>query len=173
MKIHEPRPQVSDLLRQTRAQLVSFSQMADTKANILLSIASVLLSISLSKATDPSFTLSIITLIVFLLITIFLALLTVIPNFQILPHKKRSTNDYDYNPLFFGDYADIPFDEYVKHFEQIMNDSNQTYELMLKEIYYAGVYLQKTKYNYIKYAYISFFIGLIASTGIYLVQNFL
>ena len=173
MHISEPRPQLNEMLRETRANLVRFSQMADTKANILLSIASVLLTISLTKVTEPAFTLSIIVLVGFLLVTIFFALITVIPNLRVFQRKKRSINDPDYSPLFFGDYADIPYDEYAGHLEEIMNDSDRTYEVMIKEIYYAGIYLQKTKYNVLKYGYTFFFIGLIASTAIYFVQSFL
>jgi len=172
MHISEPRPQINDMLRETRANLVRFSQMADTKANILLSISSVLLTISLTKVTDPAFTLSVTVLVGFLLVTIFFALITVIPNFKVFRHKKRSTKDPDYNPLFFGDYVDTPYAEYAGHLEEIMNDSDRTYEAMIKEIYYAGIYVQKTKYNVLKYGYTFFFIGLIASTAIYFVRNF-
>jgi hypothetical protein len=45
MHIHGPRSQLNHILRETRLHLISFSQMADTKPNILLSISSVLLSI--------------------------------------------------------------------------------------------------------------------------------
>ena len=37
MNIEQPRSQIDYMLRETRNQLVNFSQMADIKANILLS----------------------------------------------------------------------------------------------------------------------------------------
>jgi hypothetical protein len=151
--------------------LVVYSQMADTKANILLSVSSVLLSISLTKIADTRFTASIIALVGFLLITIFLALMTVIPRVQGFRHKKFSVHDPDYSPLFFGDYVDISYDEYAKDLEEIMNDSDRAYEAMVKEIYYAGVYLVKNKYKYIRSGYLFFFTGLIVSTLIFFLQN--
>jgi uncharacterized membrane protein len=171
MHIHEPRAQLDHLFRQTRMNLVVYSQMADTKANILLSISSVLLSISLTQIDDTRFTASIIVLVGFLLITIFLALMTVIPRVHGFLHKKYSVHDPDYSPLFFGDYVDIPYDEYAKDMEEIMNDSDRSYEVMLKEIYDAGVYLVKNKYLYIRAGYMFFFAGLITSTLIFFVQN--
>ena len=54
-----------------------------------------------------------------------------------------------------------------------MNDSDMTYEIMVKDIYYAGVYLLRTKYRYIRLAYLYFFTGLIVSTLIYFVQHFI
>jgi len=173
MHITEPRQQLDHMLRQTRMNLVNFSQMADTKAHILLSLSSVLLSLSLTQVSNPRLTLSIIGLDAFLLITIFFALLTVIGKVKVVDRKKHSTHDSDYSPLFFGNYGDISYDEYTKNFEEIMNDPDKTYEIMVKDIYYAGAYLLKTKYKYIRLAYLYFFTGLIVSTLIYFIQHFI
>lgn len=173
MQIKDPRQQLDHMLRQTRNNLVSFSQMADTKAHILLSLSSVLLSLSLTQIADPRFTLTIIGLDIFLLITIFFALLTVIGKVKLFDRKRHSVRDSDYSPLFFGNYGDVPYDEYAKHFEGIMNDSDATYEIMVKDIYYAGKYLLQIKYRYIRLAYLYFFTGLIVSTLIYFIQHFL
>ena len=173
MQIKEPRQQLDHMLRQTRNNLVSFSQMADTKAHILLSISSVLLSLSLTQISDPRFMLTVIGLDIFLLITIFFALLTVIGKVKVVDRQKHSVRDADYSPLFFGNYGDVPYNEYAKHFEEIMNDSDATYEIMIKDIYYAGKYLLQTKYRYIRLAYLYFFTGLIISTLIYVIQHFL
>ena len=173
MQITEPRQQLDHMLRQTRMNLVAFSQMADTKAHILLSLSSVLLSLSLTRIADSRYSLAIFGLDVFLLITIFFALLTVIGKVKVFDRNKHSVLDKDYSPLFFGNYGDIPYSEYAKHFEEIMNDSDATYEIMVKDIYYAGKYLLQIKYRYIRLAYLYFFTGLIVSTLIYFVQHFL
>src|SRR4030095_13075354 len=173
MHIADPRQQLDHMLRQTRNNLVSFSQMADTKAHILLSISSVLLSLSLTQIADPRFTLTIMGLDIFLLITIFFALFTVIGKVNVFDRQRHSVRDAYYSPLFFGNYGDVPYDEYAKHFEEIMNDSDATYEIMVKDIYYAGKYLLQTKYKYIRLAYLYFFTGLIISMMIYFIQHFL
>lgn len=171
MQIHEPRQQLDHMLRETRIHLISFSQMADTKANILLSISSVMLSISLARFSDPRFTDALMTLVVFLLIAIFFALMTVIPKIQVRRQMHHSVNDPTYSPLYFGDYADIPYNEYAQNLEEIMNDPNHTYEMMVKEIYYSGVYLVKNKYRYIRLGYIFFFAGLFITTIIYFIES--
>lgn len=173
MHINQPSSQIDHMLRQTRMNLVAFSQMADTKAHIILSLASVLLSLSLTRIADPRFTLSLAGLDLFLLVTIFFALLTVIGKLKVFDRKKHSVNDPDYSPLFFGDYGDIPYDEYAQNFADIMNDSDATYEVMVKDIYFAGTYLLRTKYKYIRLAYLYFFTGLIVSSFIYMLQNLL
>jgi Pycsar effector protein len=171
MHITDPRTQLDHMIRQTRNNLVTFSQMADTKAHILLSLSSVLLSLSLTQAHDPRFIASVTGLDLFLLITIYFALLTVVGRFQVFNRRKNSVNDPDYSPLFFGNYGDIPYNEYAEHLAEVMNDSDATYEIMVKDIYYSGRYLLQTKYRYIRLAYIFFFVGLIVSVGLYFVQN--
>ena len=114
---------------------------------------------------------SLMVLVGFLLVTIFLALMTVIPKLHGFRPKKHSVHDPTYSPLYFDDYADIPYDEYAQNMEEIMNDSNRTYETMVKEIYYSGVYLVKNKYKYIRSGYMFFFAGLIVSTLIYFIVN--
>ena len=173
MQIHEPRPQLDHMIRQTRNNLVSFSQMADTKAHILLSLSSVLLSLSMTQLHDQRFTLSVTGLDFFLLITIYFALLTVIGKVKIFNRRKHSVNDADYSPLFFGNYGDVPYTDYAKNFEEVMNDPDATYEIMVKDIYFAGKYLIQTKYKYIRLAYLFFFAGLIVSLVLYFVQNIL
>jgi Pycsar effector protein len=173
MQIRDPRQQLDHMLRQTRNNLVSFSQMADTKAQILLSLSSVLLSLSLTQIHEPRLTLALAGLDIFLLITIYLALMTVIGKVSVFKRRKHSVNDHDYSPLFFGNYGDIPYDEYARHFAEIMNDSDATYEIMVKDIYYAGTYLLRTKYKYMRLAYLCFLAGLIVSCTLYFLQNFL
>lgn len=173
MRITEPRQQLDHMLRQTRMNLVSFSQMADVKAHILLSLSSVLLSLSLTQISNPRFTLVLAGLDVFLLVTVFFALLAVIGKVKVIHRKKHSVRDPDYSPLFFGNFGDVPYDEYAKNFEEIMNDPDRTYEIMVKDIYYAGVYLLRTKYKYIRLSYLSFFTGLFVSVVIYFIQNLL
>ena len=171
MHINEPRTQLDHMIRQTRHNLVAFSQMADTKAQILLSLSSVLLSLSLTQIHDPRLTMAITGLDVFLLITIYLALLTVIGKVKVFNLRKHSVKDRDYSPLFFGNYGDVPYNEYAEHFAEIMNDSDASYEVMVKDIYYSGVYLLTTKYKYMRLSYLFFFAGLIVTVLIYFIQN--
>ena len=152
--------------------LVNLSQMTDTKAHILLSISAVLVSLSFTQLSEPHFVYSVTALTLFLLITIFFALLTVIGKVRIIDCKRHTTNDADYSPLFFGNFGDIPYHDYARDFAEILNDSGKTYEIMVKDIYYAGAYLLNTKYKYIRPAYLYFFASLIVSTLIYFIQNF-
>jgi hypothetical protein len=97
----------------------------------------------------------------------------VIGKVKIFNRKKHSVHDPDYSPLFFGNYGDVTYNEYLKHFEGVMNDADATYEIMVKDIYYAGKFLLQTKYKYIRMAYLYFFAGLIVTIILYFIQNIL
>jgi hypothetical protein len=169
----EPRLQLDHMLLQTRRQLIDFSIMADTKANILLSISSVITTLVLTRVTDPKLMSAAVVLLFFLLPTVLMALLTLIPNIRTFGKQKRSVTDPDFNPLFFGDYSRVKHSDYMTHMEEILNDPSRTYEIQLNELYFAGRYLQYTKYNYVKLGYIFFFIGIISSTIVYVIENIL
>jgi len=173
MQIKDPRVQLDHVLLQSRRQLIDYSTMADTKANILLSISSVIATIVLTRVTDPKLKIAAAVLLVFLLLTALMALLTLTPNIGIFGAKKRTIADPDFNPFFFGDYANVKYGDYMAHMEELLNDPSRTYETQVKELYFAGVYLQKTKYNYVKLGYIFFFIGLVCSTIVYLIETVL
>jgi len=113
----EPRVQLDHMLLQTRRQLIDFSIMADTKANILLSISSVITTLILTRVTDPKVMSAAVVLLCFLLPTVLMALLTLIPNIRTFGKQKRSVTDPDFNPLFFGDYSRVEHDEYMAHME--------------------------------------------------------
>jgi hypothetical protein len=161
------------MLLQTRRQLIDFSIMADTKANILLSISSVIATLVLTRVTDLRLMSAAIVLLFFLLLTVLMALLTLIPNIRTFRKQKRSVTDPDFNPLFFGDYASVKHADYMTHMEEVLSDPHRTYEIQLNELYFAGRYLQYTKYNYVKLGYIFFFMGIISSTVVYIIENVL
>jgi len=173
MQIKDPRVQLDHVLLQSRRQLIDYSTMADTKANILLSISSVIATIVLTRVTDPKLKIAAAVLLVFLLLTALMALLTLTPNIGIFGAKKRTISDPDFNPFFFGDYANVKYGDYMAHMEELLNDPSRTYETQVKELYFAGVYLQKTKYNYVKLGYIFFFTGLVCSAIVYLIETVL
>jgi hypothetical protein len=71
------------------------------------------------------------------------------------PKRSRFKRGPLFNPLFFGDFAAMTFDEYAKEMEGILNDPSLSYEAQVKEIYAIGLYLQNRKYKYLRYAYVS------------------
>lgn len=167
----QSRGDIDFMLTESRSQLLNLSQMADIKANILLSIASVIATVAIAKYTDPTWSTPVIVLVVFLMGSIFCALMTVVPSMRLLRPRKITVNDPNFNSLFFGDFALVPYKDYIEHMDGVLNDVSRLYEAQLREIYYAGKYLHSKKFVYIKYGYILFFLGVISSVMIFLIDN--
>ena len=48
--------------------------------------------------------------------------------------------------------------------ENILNDPSQLYQAQVREIYALGTFLAKKKYRFLRLAYLTFLIGILATT---------
>src|ERR1700757_728032 len=67
------------ILRTAQQHHVALSSMADTKASIIITVSSIVLTISLGRMGDPALRASVITLTGFTLAALLLAILAVLP----------------------------------------------------------------------------------------------
>lgn len=70
MNIPQPGSHLDHLIRQTRWHHAQLSSMADVKANMMLTISSVVLTLSVRYLTEPLFRPAAIVLIFFCLLTV-------------------------------------------------------------------------------------------------------
>lgn len=160
MNIIEPRQDIDRVLAQTRAHHVQLSAMADVKANIMLTLSSLLVTFSIRYLSDPVLRWPVIVLIIFCTITMLMAAYAVMPKAS--SRNYRPTRE-SRNMLFFGNFLNMNVDDYLEVMEQILSDHNQVYEEQVREVYELGLFLGKKKYRFIRYAYISFIAGMVAS----------
>jgi hypothetical protein len=174
MKVNQPAQYLDHMLRQTRAHHVQLSSMADLKANMLLTISSVMVTMTAPHVFNPRFGVCAFILIVFSLTAILCAAYAVMPK---LRAKKANEPQPDlrnpgFNLLFFGDFTHLTYPEFEASMEEVMNDPNRTYEVQVREIYTLGVFLSQKKYRFLRYAYIAFLSGLLVSGFSLLIQYF-
>ncbi|MCX8109690.1 MAG: DUF5706 domain-containing protein [Syntrophorhabdaceae bacterium] len=163
MKIEQPGSHIDHLLSITRNHHIQLSSMADLKANILLTMASLVITFSVRYITEMNLRYVAFTLIAFCIITIVMAAYAVMPKVPLkINEAKKNLKDPNFNLLFFGDFQYITYEEFKEEIEEALNDPSKTYELALKEIYTLGKFLQK-KYFFVKLAYISLIAGFLAS----------
>jgi hypothetical protein len=139
--------------------------MADMKANILLTMASVVLTLSVRYISEPHLKWATFILIVFCLITIGLATYAVMPKipFSLKTEANKSIGGPWFNLLFFGDFVRLPYEEYEAAMEEVMNDPNRVYQVQVQELYSLGLFLAKKKYRFLRLAYLTFIVGVFAS----------
>ena len=166
MKITHPASHIDDLLGQTRAHHVQLSSMADVKANMLLTMSSIVVTLAAPQVLKAGSQLPLIVLIISSLTTILLAAYSVMPK-QPYKAKPPTPGSAETGPkrnlLFFGDFLGLTYAQYEAEMETLLNDPSAVYEVQVREIYTLGVFLAETKYRYLRLAYLTFIGGLFVS----------
>src|SRR5262245_34746105 len=140
MKINQPGAHLDQMLRQTRAHHAQLSAMADVKANMLLAMSSVVITLAIPHLLKPDFKSPLLVLIGFCLVTVGLAAYAVMPKLP-LSRKKQPPPGISrptFNLLFFGDFTRLEYDEFEAAMEEMMNEPTRTYEAQVREIYTLG-----------------------------------
>ena len=162
-KIEKPGSQLDHLMRATQFHHVQLSSMADVKANMLLTMSSVVLTLCLPQVLKNSHLWPLYILIGFCLLTICLATYAVMPK---LPPANLPAPDFQnpsFNILFFGDFTRLPQDQFETTMGEIMNDPSRTYGAQVRELYLLGTFLAKKKYRFLRLGYLAFITGLFAA----------
>jgi hypothetical protein len=174
MEIKQPSGHLDQMIRQTRAHHVQLSQMADSKANMIMTVASILVPLSIQYLKIPQYRAAAMIMIGFCILTVVLSAYAALPKTKIKrqPVDLSAARNPSFNLLFFGAFADMNYAEFLKAMKEVMNSTDQTYEVQLREIYIMGQYLERSKYRFVRLSYLSFITGLIFSTCVYLVGHY-
>jgi len=154
------------LIRQTRVYHVQLSMMADSKANMLLTISSILVTLSATHLADVRYRWPAMVLIAGCLVSVAFAALTTMPKFFRAGAATRFGSTQPgpgFNPLFFGDFTRLSYGEFLHTMEHTMSSASTAYEAQLREIYLLGSFLARSKYRWLRLGYMSFMAGLAGS----------
>lgn len=146
---------------------VSLSQMADSKANIMISVNTIVLSILVSVLFSklqyyPQFILPTIILCTVSLLAIVFAILATRPNVNRGTFTHEDVQQKKINLLFFGNFFKMELPDYEWGMKEMMNDREYLYGSMIKDIYFLGKVLAR-KYKFLRIAYNIFMFGLVLS----------
>jgi len=161
LKIKQPGSHFDHLLRQTRMHHQQLSVMADSKANMLITISSVVLTLSVPLLLEPSLRFTALALIISALITVLLASYAIMPKHISANLNKTVPGNTPRNLLFFGHFVHMPYEDYEAAWQELLNDPNMAYQVQVEEIYGLGCYLAAYKYRYLRFAYFSFLTGIV------------
>lgn len=146
---------------------VNLSQMADSKANIMISIntivVSILVSVLLGKLQFyPQYIIPTIMLMSVCLGAIVFAILATRPNITEGKFTEQDIRDKKINLLFFGNFYNMDLESYDWAMKEMMQDKEYLYGSMIKDIYFLGVVLAR-KYKLLRISYNIFMFGIVAS----------
>lgn len=160
---------VDTLFRVTLNNHTRLSDIADSKANILLSVNAIIISVGLSvlvpKLDTPKNTHLIIPTFLLLLssvLTIIFAILSTKPNVTKTNFTKQDVADRKVNLLFFGNFHQMMFDDFQTSMRDLIKDRDYIYDSMMKDLYFLGKVLDR-KYKLLSITYQIFMAGIIIS----------
>ncbi|BFM41876.1 hypothetical protein CFS9_05170 [Flavobacterium sp. CFS9] len=168
-KIEKPDRGIDTLFRVTLGNHTRLSGIADSKANILLSVNAIIISIALStiipKLDSPKNAHLVVPTFIMLIssvVTIIFAILSTRPKVTTGVFTREDIEAKKINLLFFGNFYKMPLEEYDWAMNEMMKDKDYLYSTMIKDLYYLGLVLQR-KYNLLRIAYNLFMIGIIVT----------
>lgn len=148
------------LLRTAQQHHVQLSGMADVKANILITVSSIVLTMCLGRMSDPELRASALTLAAFVLVALLLAVLAVLPKYRRLK-VDGDTLPPDFNLLFFGHFAQMSRERFLAEVAHAMKPDGSVYAALANDLYSLGWYLAHRKYRFLRYSYLSFLAGFV------------
>lgn len=158
---------IQTMLRLTSSNHFHLSDMADSKAHILISVNAIIISVILSvliRRLEESPYLTIPT-IIFLLVSVSTIVISIIATRPKVTEGRFTTQDVadkKTNLLFFGNFYKTPFVEYNAAMREMMKDTDYLYGSLIQDIYTLGTVLGR-KYKLVRLAYNVFMIGIVVS----------
>jgi len=155
------------MLRLTSDNHLQLSEMADGKANILISVNAIIISVILSVLVrrlevDTYLTIPTILFLIVSVTTIVIAILATRPKISEGKFSDEDIVNKKTNLLFFGNFYKASLEQYETAMHVMMGDSDYLYGSLIKDIYALGVVLAR-KYKLIRLAYNIFMIGIVVS----------
>lgn len=168
-KNESPDRGIQTLFRVTLKNHITLSDIADTKANILLSVNAIIISLALSnlipKLDNPSNSYLIYPTIIFIIFgvaSMVLAVLATRPNVTSGKFTQEDVKNKKVNLLFFGNFHKMKLEEYEWAIKELVKDKEYIYSSLTKDLYFLGLVLNR-KYKLLRWTYTIFVIGIIIS----------
>ncbi len=168
-KVGLPERGVETMFRVTLRNHITLSDIADTKANIMLSVNAIIVSLVLAnlipKLDNPSNGYLIYPTLIFVLFTIASMILSVIatrPNVTSGEFTREDVAKKKINLLFFGNFHKMPLEDFEWGMNEMMQDKDYLYNSMIKDLYFLGKVLHR-KYSILRWTYAIFIIGIVVS----------
>ena len=173
-KIPEDRTAVDNILRINVNNQVRLTVMADQKANIMITVASIVFSVTVANLNNEAMKWPLLFFAFGCTVSLLAAIFAIIP--QTGYPKIPGTDEIDrespmFNPLFFGHFAHIPIDEYKEDYAETLMTDDRIYDALAGDIYGIGTTLMNNKYKWLRRSYMAFLVGMTGAIVIFCFQT--
>ena len=172
-KVPEYRTSVDNILRVNHGNQMRLGLMADQKANIMITVASIVFSITIANLDNEVMKWPLLTFVVGSFFSLLFAIFAIIPSTD-YPKDKDGEIDRKsplFNPLFFGHFAHLPIEEYKEDYANTLMTDDSVYDAMAGDIYGQGKVLALNKYKFLKWSYTSFLWGMSGAILVFTIQS--
>lgn len=166
-KNESPERGIQTFYRVALRNHIKLSDIADTKANILLSVNAIIISLVLANLISKLdsnayliFPTAIFT--VSCVVSMILSIIATRPNITSGEFTKEDVANKNVNLTFFGNFHKMELKEYEWAVEELIKDKNYVYNSLTKDLYFLGKVLER-KYRILRVTYTTFMIGMIVS----------
>lgn len=162
-----PEKGIETMFRVALRNHVQLSRLADNKANIMLSINAIVISVVLTSLlpkldTNPFLVWPTLVLLSVCILSIIFATLSTIPSVTKGDPSREEIEKKNVNLIFFGNFHSMSLKDFDWGMRYMMEDSEYLYGSLIKDLYFLGKVLHK-KYKYLRITYVVFMIGIIIS----------
>jgi predicted metal-dependent HD superfamily phosphohydrolase len=168
----QPKRGIETMFRNTYRTHLSLSAIADNKANMMISLNAIIMSVIITYlsaktsvtgaefAQHRSLLIPVGLLLLTTLGSIIFAIISAQPDVTSFSINKTKLNTRKVNLLFFGNFTNIPLEDFQNGMHEIMRDKKSLYNNMITDIYYLGEVLSR-KYKILRISYTIFMVGLV------------
>ena len=160
--------EVHNLLMAANQTNMTLSEMADSKASILLGASFVVFSLSIGSLAEGKTNVPMLVLTLFSFIATIFGVLTVRPN-RMFKSKVPLTGP-KVNILYFGSYIDCPREEYVDEMMRVLSSEEETYRRLARDLWDHGHVLRDNKYRWLYWSFTFFLYGMVVTAIALIVQ---
>ena len=148
---------------------INLSAIADNKANIMISVNAILISVVISVVsyrnmteTNPAILMPVVIFLVTGLASLIYAVLAARPKVTSVINDATPLEEAKRNLMFFGNFVTLKLERYEELMDEIFQDSELLYGNMTRDLYFLGKVLDK-KYRYLTISYNIFMVGFAAT----------
>src|SRR5690606_19195399 len=145
-KNDSPERGIQTLYRVTMRNHLKLSDIADTKANILLSVNAIIISLAIANLIpdldtpgNKQIMIPTLILVLFSVASIVGSILSTRPNVTSGEFTREQVKNKEVNVLFFGNFHQMPYDQFEWAMQEIIKDQTYVYDSLTKDIYYLGI----------------------------------
>jgi len=168
-KVNQTNKDITNIIRTVLRNNTELTNIADNKANTLLTLNALMVTFLLPLATanidfvvESKLAIPLAIMILTSLITIFMAVIVLKPgDFSVIRNEKVEQGQ-NYSPFFFGNIFTMRRAEYLPYMKQALESPDDIREFMADDLFYTGKRLGK-KMTIIKMAFNVFITGLAVS----------